>query len=112
MVYAFLCSLSLDTRAEESTSKGRVDIALRFTLPDGQQRLHLGVQDGGQGRRRWQRLAADQGKGLAAPYRDGQQRIFLIGMEFNQQAKNLVRFEWEELLLNVTIQPLPGKPLI
>ena len=29
VMYAFLCSLSLDTRAEESSNKGRVDITLR-----------------------------------------------------------------------------------
>ena len=32
----------------------------------------------------------------AAPYRDGQQRIFLVGMEFSAQTRNFVRFEWEE----------------
>lgn len=32
----------------------------------------------------------------AARYRDGQYRIFLIGMEFNEQVRNIVRFDWQE----------------
>lgn len=98
VVYAFLCSLSLDTRAEESTSKGRVDITLRFTLPDGQKQVYIlefkmvdkAAGDGSA-------LQQIKDKDYAAPYRNGQQRIFLIGMEFNKQVRNLVRFEWEEI---------------
>ncbi len=97
VVYAFLCSLSLDTRAEESTNKGRVDITLRFTLPDGQKQVYIfefKMVDKAEGD--GSALQQIKAKDYAAPYRDGQQRIFLIGMEFNGQARNLVRFEWEE----------------
>ena len=97
MVYAFLCSLSLDTRAEESTNKGRVDITLRFTLPDGQKQVYIfefKMVDKTEGD--GSALQQIKAKNYAAPYRDGQQRVFLIGMEFNEQARNLVRFEWEE----------------
>ncbi|MEZ5453095.1 MAG: AAA family ATPase [Thiothrix sp.] len=97
VVYAFLCSLSLDTRAEESTNKGRVDITLRFTLPDGQRQVYIFEfkmtdKSAGDG----SALQQIKDKNYAASHRDGQQRIFLIGMEFNEKARNLVRFEWEE----------------
>ncbi|MEB4593406.1 AAA family ATPase [Candidatus Thiothrix sp. Deng01] len=97
VMYAYLCSLSLDTRAEESSSKGRVDMALRFTLPDGQQQVYIfefKMVEGAEGD--GSALAQIKAKNYAAPYRDGQHRVFLIGMEFNQQARNIVRFEWEE----------------
>lgn len=97
VMYAFLCSLSLDTRAEESSSKGRVDIALRFTLPDGQKQVYIfefkmvkGTEGDGSA------LRQIKEKNYAAPYRDGQHRIFLIGMEFSAEVRNFVRFEWEE----------------
>jgi hypothetical protein len=38
-------------------------------------------------------------KDYAAPYRDGQQRIFLIGMEFSVEVRNFVRWKWEEITL-------------
>jgi hypothetical protein len=87
----------LDTRAEESTNKGRVDITLRFTLPCGQKQVYIFEfkmvdQTEGDG----SALRQIKTRDYAAPYRDGQQRIFLIGMEFNQAIRNLVRFEWEE----------------
>lgn len=97
VMYAFLCSLSLDTRAEESSSKGRVDIALRFTLPDGQKQVYIfefkmvkGTEGDGSA------LRQIKEKDYSAPYRDGQHRIFLIGMEFSAEVRNFVRFEWEE----------------
>ena len=98
VMYAFLCSLSLDTRAEESSSKGRVDIALRFTLPDGQKQVYIfefkmvkGTEGDGSA------LRQIKEKDYAAPYRDGQHRIFLIGMEFSAEVRNFVGWEWEEV---------------
>ena len=38
-------------------------------------------------------------KDYAAPYRDGQHQITLLGMEFSEQARNLVGFAWEPLIL-------------
>ncbi|QTR46019.1 ATP-binding protein [Thiothrix litoralis] len=97
VMYAFLCSLSLETRAEESSSKGRVDMALRFTLPDGQKQVIIfefkmvkGTEGDGSAMRQIKE------KDYAAPYRDGQHRIFLVGMEFSAEVRNFVRFEWEE----------------
>lgn len=98
VIYAFLCSLSLDTRAEESSNKGRVDMALRFSLPSGQKQVYIfefkmveSTEGDGSA------LAQIKAKDYAAPYRDGQTRIFLIGMEFSQPVRNIVRFEWEEV---------------
>jgi hypothetical protein len=98
VMYAFLCSLSLDMRAEESSSKGRVDIALRFTLPSGQKQVYIfefkmvnGTEGDGSA------MAQIKAKDYAAPYCDGSYRIFLIGMEFSAQVRNFVRFEWEEV---------------
>ena len=98
VIYAFLCSLGLDTRAEESSNKGRVDIALRFSLPDGQKQVYIfefkvidsELPDGSA-------LQQLKNKDYAAAYRDGQQRIFLIGIEFSKATRNIVGFDVERL---------------
>ncbi|WMP19375.1 PD-(D/E)XK nuclease domain-containing protein [Thiothrix lacustris] len=79
------------------TDKGRVDIALRFTLPDGQKQVYIfefkmvkGTEGDGSA------MAQIKQQDYAARYRDGQYRIFLIGMEFNEQVRNIVRFDWQE----------------
>lgn len=35
-------------------------------------------------------------KGYAAKYRDGHNRIFLIGIEFSKITRNIVGFDWEQ----------------
>ena len=98
VMYAFLCSLSLDTRAEESSNKGRVDMALRFTLPDGQKQVYVfefkmvGGTDGD-----GSAMAQIKSKDYAAPYLDDEYRIFLVGIEFSASVRNIVGFEWEEV---------------
>jgi Protein of unknown function (DUF1703)./Predicted AAA-ATPase. len=97
VMYAFLCSLSLDTRAEESSNKGRVDITLRLPFINGAKRVYIfefkmvkGTEGDGSA------MAQIKQQDYAAPYRDGQHRIFLVGMEFSAQVRNFVGFEWEE----------------
>ena len=97
VMYAFLCSLSLETRAEESTNKGRVDITVRLPLINGAKRVYIfefKMVQGSEGD--GSALAQIKTKEYAAPYRDGEHRIFLVGMEFSEAVRNLVRFEWEE----------------
>ena len=66
-------------------------------LPDGQKQVYIfefkmvkGAEGDGSA------LRQIKEKDYAAPYRDGQQRIFLIGMEFSAEVRNFVGFEWEE----------------
>jgi hypothetical protein len=72
-------------------------MALRFTLPDGQKQVIIfefkmvkGTEGDGSAMRQIKE------KDYAAPYRDGQHRIFLVRMEFSAEVRNFVRFEWEE----------------
>ncbi|MEZ5451495.1 MAG: AAA family ATPase [Thiothrix sp.] len=95
VMYAFLCSLGMETQAEVSNNRGRIDMTLRFTLPDGQKRVYIfefkmveGTKSDGSA------LRQISEKDYAAPYRDGQHQILLVGMEFSEQVRNLVGFEW------------------
>ena len=100
VIYAFLCALGMETQAEVSTNQGRIDMAIRFIRPDGLRQVYViefkmvkGMESDGSA---MQQIKA---KDYAAPYRDGQHQITLLGMEFSEQARNLVGFAWEPLIL-------------
>ena len=96
VMYAFLCSLGMETQVEVSNNRGRIDLAIRFPRPDGQQQVYIfefKMVNSTQGDGSALRQIKD--KNYAAPYRDGQHQILLVGMEFSEQVRNLVGFEWE-----------------
>ena len=95
VMYAYLCSLRIETHAEDTTNRGRIDLTLRFTLPNGQQQVYIfefkvieGEQADGSA------LQQIKDKQYATKYDDGQQKIFLIGIEFSKVMRNIVGFEW------------------
>ncbi len=96
VIYAYLCALGMETQVEVSTNQGRIDMAIRFQRPDGLRQVYIiefkmvkGTEGDGSAMRQIKE------KDYAAPYRDGQHQIMLVGMEFSEQARNLVGFEWE-----------------
>jgi hypothetical protein len=96
VMYAYLCSLGLETLAEDTSNRGRIDLTLRFKLPDGQKQVYIfefKVIDGEQAD--GSALQQIKQKNYAAKYDDGEQRIFLIGMEFSKVTRNIVGFVWE-----------------
>ena len=98
VMYAYLCSLGLDTRTEENSNRGRIDMTLRFTLPDGQRQVYIFEfkvldSDHADG----SAIQQIKDKDYATKYRDGQYRIFLIGIEFSKALRSIVGFDWEEL---------------
>ena len=96
VMYAYLCSLGLETIAEDTHHLGRIDLSLRFTLPDGTKQVYIfefkvieGEQADGSA------LQHIKQKNYAAKYADGEQRIFLVGMEFSKTTRNIIGFEWQ-----------------
>lgn len=97
VMYSFICALGIDTVVEDSHNKGRIDMALRFKLPDGQPQVYIfefKVLDGDQPDGSAMKQIKD--KDYAAKYRDGKNRIFLIGIEFSKVTRNIIGFEWEQ----------------
>ncbi|EIJ36186.1 AAA family ATPase [Thiothrix nivea] len=41
VMYAYLCSLGIDAIAEDASSRGRIDLTLRFKLPSGQKQVYI-----------------------------------------------------------------------
>ncbi|MBU0655628.1 MAG: ATP-binding protein [Gammaproteobacteria bacterium] len=96
VMYAYLCSLGIDAIAEDTSSRGRIDLTLRFKLPGGQKQVYIfefKVIEGelGDG----SALRQLQDKRYAEKYDDGENRIFLVGMEFSKATRNIVGFDWQ-----------------
>ncbi len=86
--YSHLAALGMDTRVEDATNVGRIDLALRVGS-----RVYLfefkvveQVPDGGA-------LAQLQLRGYADKYREPGIIITLVGIEFSRESRNVVGFE-------------------
>ncbi len=88
--YAYFASLGLDVSVEDSTNRGRLDMALRF---DGDVYLFefKVVEQAGPG----SALAQLREAGYAEKYRGGAGRIHLVGVEFSSETRNLAAFDVE-----------------
>jgi hypothetical protein len=90
--YSYFAALGLDIRVEDSTNKGRIDMAVRFNghiylfefkvvemAPEGKALEQL------------------QAKGYAEKYLQYCEPIHLIGVEFSRESRNIVGFELAEV---------------
>jgi hypothetical protein len=86
--YSHLAALGWDTRVEDATNKGRIDLALRTG-----DRVYLFefkvVEQVAEGRA----LAQLQARGYAEKYRAPGVTVTLVGVEFSKVQRNLVGFE-------------------
>ena len=89
--YSYFAGLGLDVVVEDSSSHGRLDMALRF---NGQVYLFefkvVELAPAGAA------LAQLKARGYADKYRDRGEPIHLIGVEFSKDARNLAAFEVEQ----------------
>ena len=89
--YSYFAGLGLDVVVEDSSSHGRLDMALRF---NGQVYLFefkvVELAPAGAA------LAQLKARSYADKYRDGGEPIHLIGVEFSKEARNLAAFEVEQ----------------
>ena len=86
--YSYFAGLGLDVVVEESTSKGRLDMAVRFA-----ERVFLFefkvVEQAGEG----SAMAQLENRGYSDKYRAPAVDVHLIGVEFSSASRNVVRFE-------------------
>ncbi|WP_341646888.1 ATP-binding protein [Thauera sp. SDU_THAU2] len=88
--YAYFAALGLDIVPEESSNAGRLDMAVRF---NGQVYLFefkvVEIEPEGGA------LAQIKARGYADKYRDRQEPIHLVGVEFSREQRRVVGFEVE-----------------
>ncbi|MEB3198672.1 MAG: PD-(D/E)XK nuclease domain-containing protein, partial [Candidatus Sericytochromatia bacterium] len=103
--YSHLAALGLDTRVEDATNKGRIDLATRLgdrsrpSLASAESahpwasRVYLFefkvVEQVPEGRA----LSQLQAKGYAEKYREPGVTVTLVGIEFSREERNIVAFE-------------------
>ena len=90
--YSHFAALGLDLAVEDSTSHGRLDMAVRFAGLVYLFEFKV-VEQAPEGAA----LAQLKEKGYAEQYRGARQPIRLIGVEFSREARNIVAFETERV---------------
>jgi len=90
--YCYFAGLGLDTRPEEATNHGRIDMTVLFE--NQAYVFEFKVVDLDQS----PISALDQikARGYADKYRAQAKAIYLIGLEFERGERNIVGFEWEQ----------------
>ena len=89
IVYCYFTALGLDVRAEESTNHGQLDMAVTFN--ETVFIFEFKVNELTQPSR-----ALNQIKQKKYYEKHNGKKIFLIGIEFSKQDRNITRFEWEK----------------
>lgn len=88
IVYCYFAALGLDVRAEETTNVGCLDLTIRFE--DRVYILEFKVVELIKAGRALEQIKA---KGYADRFAD--REVYLIGVEFSKEQRNITRFEWE-----------------
>ena len=91
MFYSYFAGLGLDVVVEDSSSHGRLDMAVRFN--DNVYLFELKVVELAPEGAAMAQLKA---RGYADKYRDRGEPIHLIAVEFSRESRNLTAFEVEQ----------------
>ncbi|WP_200890154.1 ATP-binding protein [Geoalkalibacter subterraneus] len=88
VVYAYLASLGLDLTAEDVTSKGRIDLTVKL----GNRIYIIEFKVDGEGRA----LEQIKARGYHHKFQGTGKDIYLIGIDFDSEQRNIAGFEWEK----------------
>ncbi|WP_321413828.1 ATP-binding protein [uncultured Desulfobacter sp.] len=91
--YCYFTALGLDVTAEDTTSHGRIDMTVKIDNRAYIFEFKVVDIDKTPGTA----LEQIKQKGYAEKYRTGMAEIYLIGVEFDRNERNIVTFEWELL---------------
>ena len=93
VVYAYFSALGVDVRVEDATSVGRLDMAVIFEDRCYIFEFKVIELDKSKGKA----LAQLKEKGYHEKYLNQYKEVYLIGVEFSKERKNVVGFKWEKL---------------
>lgn len=92
VIYTYLASLGLDITAEDVTNKGRIDLTVKL----GHNIYILEFKVDGTG----SALQQIKDKNYKQKYLAEGKDIYLVGIDFDSEMKNISCFEWEKSELN------------
>jgi len=90
--YAFFASLGLDIICEESSHAGRLDMAIKL-----EKCVYLFEFKILENAKEGSALAQIKNKGYADKYCADAKKIYLIGIEFSKEKRQIQHFQWEQL---------------
>jgi len=92
VVYSFLQGVGFDIVAEDVTSKGRLDLAIRVGEKVYLLEFKVVEREGEESA-----LTMLKKRGYAEKYRAKAREVYLIGLDFSERERNLVNFQWERV---------------
>jgi hypothetical protein len=95
VIYAYFYSLGIDIQLEDAVSTGRADMVVKFSKALIYIFEFKVVQDGQSKSKN--PLAQIKEKRYFEKHMGDGKRIFLIGIEFSKQKRNITSFEWEQV---------------
>jgi hypothetical protein len=95
VIYAYFYSLGIDIQMEDTASTGRADMVVKFSK-DLIYIFEFKVVQDGQSKRK-NPLAQIKEKRYFEKHMGDGKRIFLIGIEFSKEKRNIVSFDWEQV---------------
>ncbi len=90
LVYCLFAALGVETRAEEPSNVGQVDLVIEYQGRVWLLEFKVGESDGGQ-------RALEQIRARGYHHRYAGRPVALIGIDFGRQQRNLTGFAWERL---------------
>jgi len=87
VIYVYLQSLGLDIIGEDVTNKGRIDLTIKLTDTIYIIEFKVGKEDA---------LQQIKDKNYADKYLNEDKDIYLVGINFDEDKKNISKFEWEK----------------
>jgi hypothetical protein len=95
VIYAYFYSLGIDIQMEDTTSTGRADMVIKFSK-DLIYIFEFKVLRDGQSQSKNPLTQIKEKRYFEKYMKDGK-RIFLIGIEFSKEKRNIVSFAWEQV---------------
>ena len=89
VLYAYLASLGLDITAEDVTNRGRIDLTVKIN--DNIYIMEFKVDGKGSA------IEQIREKNYHQKYMNQQKNIYLIGIDFRSEEKNIAGFAWEKV---------------
>jgi Holliday junction resolvase-like predicted endonuclease len=88
VIYVYLQSLGLDIIGEDVTNKGRIDLTIKIDNLIYIIEFKVGSDDA---------LSQIKSKNYAQKYLNDAKDIYLVGINFDEENRNITKFEWESI---------------
>ncbi|NPA39451.1 MAG: hypothetical protein GXO57_03305, partial [Thermodesulfobacteria bacterium] len=93
VVYAYFSALGVDVRVEDATNVGRLDMAVIFEDKCYIFEFKVIELDESKGKA----LSQLKEKRYHEKYLNQYKEVYLIGIEFSKEKRNITNFEWEKI---------------